>query len=702
MNPVAPATAADAKPILELDGLAVSYFARAGEVPAVTGVSLALKRGESLGLVGESGCGKSTIALAIMRHMSGSGRIVNGTVRFGGRDMGGLDAEELRAIRGAGIAMVFQEPMSALNPSMTIGRQLVEVLTHHGMMAEHEARKRTAEVLADVKLPDVDRVAASYPHQLSGGQLQRVVIAMGLLARPAVLLLDEPTTSLDVTVEAGVIDLIAGLRQRYGTALVYISHNLGLIAQVCDRVAVMYAGEIVEQGPIADVFGRPRHPYTAALLRCIPVPDADKYQRPLAPIRGTVHLPQDRPPGCGFSTRCEHAVPGTCDRAPIPLEPTQDRADGLVRCVRWRELDLREKPLPPAAFERESTEEMLLTANELEKHYPVPGEGWRAVMGGERRWVKANQNLNFRVRRKQTLAIVGESGCGKTTFAKVLMGLESATGGQIVYQGVDLGALPVAKRDARLLRSLQMVFQNPDETLNPSYSVGTQVGRVVRKFGVERDAARVRGRVRQLLEMTRLPAAFRQRLPRQLSGGQKQRVAIARAFAGSPSVVVADEPVSALDVSVRAAITELLIDIQREHGTTLVMISHDLGLVRYIADRVVVMYLGQVMESGTADQVFAPPYHPYTEALLSAVPVADPTIARTRIVLEGEIPSATNPPKGCPFHTRCHRKLGDICVNVKPPEHRTGDGLHRIACHIPLPELERMEPVFRRGRPAAV
>jgi peptide/nickel transport system ATP-binding protein len=683
----------DAAPVLELDTVSVSYFARAGEVPAVIDVSLSLRAGEALGLVGESGCGKSTLASAILRHLGGRGRIVRGRVMFNGRDMATLSAEELRRVRGGGIGMVYQEAMSALNPSMTVGDQLAEVAVYHKDADWAAARKEALAILKDVRLSDPERVMASYPHQLSGGQQQRVVIGMALLANPAVLLLDEPTTALDVTVEAGIVDLVASLRAKSSMAIVFISHNLGLVAQVCDRVAVMYAGEIVEEGTIANVFTRPRHPYTRGLLRCIPLPNVDRQQRLLKPIRGQVSLPHERAAGCFFGPRCDHFRAGVCEPSRIPIEPVDEDARHRVRCVRWRELVHAPEPREPGRAD-DPSDDAAISVVELDKVYKIDDRGiWGIISRAAPREIHANQNLNFRARRHQTLAIVGESGCGKTTFAKVLMGLEAATGGEIRFDGADLADLPIGRRSSTMLRALQMVFQNPDETLNPSYSIGAQISRAVKKLGVETTRGGIARRTRELLELTRLPAAFAARRPRQLSGGQKQRVGIARAFAGSPKVVVADEPVSSLDVSVRAAITELLLDIQRRHGTTLVVISHDLGFVRYIADRIVVMYLGQVMEVGTAEQLFAPPYHPYTEALLSAVPVADPAIVKRRIVLSGELPSALDPPKGCPFHTRCPRKLGRVCEDSKPPDQRLPDG-HRIVCHIPVDELAKVDPVF--------
>ncbi|MBI1778042.1 MAG: ABC transporter ATP-binding protein [Proteobacteria bacterium] len=688
-------------PMLELDRLSVSYMTRRGPAAAVLDVSLSLREGESLGLVGESGCGKSTVALAIMRHYSGKGRLAGGRVLFRGRDMAELSPGELRRIRGSGIAMVYQEPMAALNPSLTIGAQLAEIPVFHRGLGWAAARERALGALADVNLPDPERILGSYPHQLSGGQQQRAVIAMALIGEPQLLILDEPTTGLDVTVEAGVVELIAGLRATHRTGLLYISHNLGLIARVCDRVAVMYSGEIVEEGNIAEVFAKPRHPYTQGLFRCLPEAGADKERRPLKPIRGTVSLPHERPRGCFFAPRCDHFREGLCDDGHVPVTMVDAGSAHAVRCRRWA-------GLPPDAWESMSprssparSDAVALDVRELSKHYAVEEGLFAGFLGGRGRRVRANDRVSFRATRGRTLAIVGESGCGKSTLARVLMGLEAGNGGTLEFAGVDLSCLPIEQRSLELLSALQMVFQNPDETLNPSFTVGRQIGRVIAKLMPGRSRAEIRIETRRLLEQIRLPAEFASRMPRQLSGGQKQRIGIARAFAGNPALVVADEPVSSLDVSVRAAITELLMEVQRASGTTLIVISHDLSLVRYIADRVVVMYLGQVMEAGTTDEVYAPPYHPYTEALLSAVPIPDPRVRQQRVLLEGELPSALDPPKGCPFHTRCPRKLGPVCESEQPKEQVTEAG-HRIACHIPLAELAKVAPVFQVARSPAL
>jgi peptide/nickel transport system ATP-binding protein len=645
--------------------------------------SLSVEPGESFGLVGESGCGKSTLLMAIMGYLGRNGVIPKGRIVLEGRDLVGLPDAELRRVRGPRIAIVYQEPAAALNPSLTIGRQLMEVPLLQAGTNTTDARKQVVRVLADVHLPNPDSVMRRYPHQISGGQKQRVVLAMALLANPALLLLDEPTTGLDVTVAAAVLDLVNELRRKYRTALVYVSHNLGVIAQVCDHIGVMYAGEMVESAPVAGLFASPRHPYTRGLIASLPLAGADKHSAPLIPIPGTVPSPAAERHGCAFAPRCAEARAGQCDTGTIAIQHAAP--DHFVRCVRFAEI-------APPAFAAGSVAdvaepgELVLEAHQLSRIFKVG-----------RFHLVANDELDLAARRGRVLAIVGESGSGKSTFARILAGLDSASGGSLRFRGADIGKVPVRRRDADQIAAIQMVFQNPDGTLNPSHRVGRPLARALRRFGVARGRREIGARVRALLEMVRLQPAVRYSLPRQLSGGQKQRIAIARAFAGNPELLIADEPVSSLDVSVQAAVVNLLLGIQAGSGTTMIFISHDLVLVRYLADEVVVMYLGRVMECGPVRALFSPPYHPYTEALLSAVPLPDPSASRTRIRLEGEIPSPLNPPPGCRFAGRCPRKVGRVCDTVPPPAREAAEG-HLIFCHIPLEELRRVPPVF--GRPA--
>jgi peptide/nickel transport system ATP-binding protein len=685
-------------PILEIENLSISFFTRHFEIPAVMDFSCTVMPGEAMGIVGESGCGKSTVSLGIMRDLSNIGRIVGGRIKFQGRDMGELSDAELRALRGSKIAMIYQEPMASLNPAMKVGKQLMEVPLIHEKVSKQEAYQRSLDMLKAVRLPDPERMMRSYPHQLSGGQQQRIVIAMALLSKPALLLLDEPTTALDVTVEAGIVDLVKDLGKRLGTSMIFVSHNLGLILETCDRITVMYSGEAVETGSVKDVFDRMRHPYTQGLFRSIPLPGADKNERPLIAIPGQLPLPHERPKGCNFGPRCHHFVKGLCDAAEIPMIAVEGHDNHYSRCVRFNEIDWsavpegakkHNEPVKPGAT--------VLRIDDLRKYYRVAAN--EVFGGGEGRVVKANETISFEARESETVAIVGESGCGKSTLAKVLLGLETASGGSVMLGNKEIQSTGVELRDVLTVASIQMVFQNPFDTLNPSHTVGSQIIRTLEKFKIGDSMAARRQKMLELLDLVKLPRAFENRKPRQLSGGQKQRIGVARAFAGNAKVVVADEPVSALDVSVQAAVTELLMDIQRKNKTTMLFISHDLSVVRYIADRVIVMYLGYIVEQGTTDQIFAPPYHPYTEALLSAIPIADTHVVKKHIVLEGDIPSAMNPPPGCPFQTRCrykHLVPDNRCEKELPPVRDLGQG-HRSLCWLSDDVLAKMEPVISFG-----
>ncbi len=682
-------------PILEIDKLSISFFTRLREIPAVMDFSATIQPGEALGLVGESGCGKSTVALGVMQDLGVNGRIVGGSIKFKGEEMNTMSPERLRDIRGSEIAMIYQEPMASLNPAMKISKQLMEVPMIHEGVGKEEAYARALEVVTDVKLPDPKRILDSYPHQLSGGQQQRIVIAMALMSKPSLLILDEPTTALDVTVEAAVVELVKDLGKKYGTSMLFISHNLGLVLETCDRICVMYSGEAVERGSIEDVFDEMQHPYTQALFRSIPLPGADKNARPLVAIPGNFPLPHERPDGCNFGPRCDYFEEGRCNSQVIPMTQVHGNDRHQTRCLRHDEIDWQAPIQLGEQKEKAAPGEVVLKMDNLKKYYEVAANA--LFGGGDKKVVKANETLSFEARESETLAIVGESGCGKSTFAKVLMGLETATEGQIYLDGRDIGNTAIEDRDTKTVSDIQMVFQNPFDTLNPSMTVGRQIMRALEIFGIGANDTERRDRMLQLLDLVKLPRAFADRMPRQLSGGQKQRVGIARAFAGDARIVVADEPVSALDVSVQAAVTDLLMEIQREHKTTLLFISHDLSIVRYLSDRVMVMYLGHVVELGTTDQVFSPPYHPYTEALLSAVPIADTSVQKKHIVLEGDIPSAMNPPSGCPFQTRCGWKdkvAGGLCDKEVPPVRMLAEG-HQVKCHLPDAELANMEPVIK-------
>jgi peptide/nickel transport system ATP-binding protein len=680
-------------PLLEFRDVAIAYATRGGEVPVIPALSFRMDAGEAMGLVGESGCGKSTVALSIVRYLGRAGRLVRGRILFEGRDLTTLDAAELRAVRGRRIAMVYQDPMASLNPVMTVGRQLMEVPMIHEGVGAAAAYDRATEMLREVRLADPAAVMTRYPHQLSGGQQQRIVIAMALIAEPALLVMDEPTTGLDVTVEAAVLDLVRELRRRRRTAILFISHNLGTVVRVCDRIGVMYRGELVEEGSVRQIFTDPRHPYTRGLLDCLPVLGRDKRHAPLVPIPGQLEPALARPPGCGFAARCVHVDRARCTSAPIPLRPRDGARGHRVACVRAAELTpwTRRRPEGTAADAAGTSDPVISTRGLGKLYHPRSG-----LFGAGRAPVRALRDVDVVAGRGQTLAVVGESGCGKSTLAKVLAGIEIATAGHVMLDGAEIGGLGVDRRSRALRRKLQMVFQNPESTLNPSHTVGYAIGRALRRLRDGAPADPSAG-VARLLEIVKLAPELARRKPRQLSGGEKQRVAIARALAGDPDVIVADEPVSALDVSVQATIVNLLAELQAAHGTTLIFISHDLAVVRYLADHVAVMYLGAVVEFGRVASVFAPPYHPYTEALLSAVPVPDPDRQYARILLEGPVPRASEALRGCPFASRCPRKVGAVCDDTPPPVHRLTDD-HRIACHIPAGELATLQTALVEPR----
>jgi peptide/nickel transport system ATP-binding protein len=659
---------------LDVSDLEVVYRVRGIDRPVLRGVTFSIGRGDSYGLVGESGCGKSTAALAIVRYLAGNGRVAGGAISVAGKDVLALGQRGLREYHARTVSMVYQNPGAALNPSLRIGTQVAEAFAVLGA-TKSEAEERSLAALMRVQIADPSSVLARYPHQLSGGMQQRVVIAMALAKDPTLLILDEPTTGLDATVEAEVLDLVKQLQAELDTAVLFISHNLGVISKMCDRVGVLYAGRLVEEGPVETVLQDPRHPYTVGLLRCIPRGGVRKDHGRLDTIPGFLPPLGVEILGCVYADRCALADE-RCRTDEPPFETVvtghasrcwyHERAASLPR------VEVADIELP--AVDRTGTP--LVEIQELTKVFKQRGQD-----------VHALTEVSAAIWPGETLGLVGESGSGKTTLARTLLGIVPPTSGVALLDGSPLPPR-YQKRSQEQLRALQIVFQNPDSALNRRHSVRRILLRSLKKLaGIGGSAAEAR--MQDLVARVRLTERTLTQKPVQLSGGLKQRVAIARAFAGDPRLVVCDEPKSALDVSVQAAILNLLVELQAEKRVAYVFISHDLGVVRYLSDRIAVLYLGRVQELGPADVVFDGPHHPYTEALLSAVPTIDGG-GRDRIRLEGDVPSAASPPTGCVFHTRCPRFLGSICVEQEPPLVEVEDG-HHMRCHIPIEELRVMQ-----------
>ena len=678
MSSGARTAAADA---LRIEHLEVSYRVGRRDRRALSDVSLAIRAGESYGLVGESGCGKSTVAFAAIGYLARNGRVSGGRIWVDGRELGSLSPRELRRVRARSVAMVYQVPGRALNPSIRIGRQMAEVFEVAEGLKGRAALERAALMLSRVQIASPDRVLRNFPHELSGGMQQRVVIAMALSMNPQLLILDEPTTGLDATVEAEVLDLIAGLHAELGNSILFISHNLPVVARVCDRVGVLYAGELIEEGPAASVFEDPRHPYTVGLLRCMPTYGTRKNLGRLETIPGFLPAPGSITGHCVYAERCANAT----ERCRAQVPPAVDLGGRMSRCFYpERAADLPRQQLAAPLAVGTATEEQvrhgarpLLRARNLSKTYQVSGRALAAV-----------REVTLELWPGETLGLVGESGSGKSSLAKLLLGLASPDAGS----EVELCGEPLpARADDRTLeqlKSLQIVFQNPGSALNRSQTVRRLLGRSLRLTRLQGPAREAR--LEELAASVRLTPQHLDEKPGQLSGGLKQRVGIGRAFAGGPRVVVCDEPTSALDVSVQAAILNLLVDLQSHEQVSYIFISHDLNVVHYVSDRIAVLYLGRLMEIGPAQRVFAGPHHPYTEALLSANLSLDQGAAQ-RIRLTGELPNALNLPSGCVFHTRCPRKLGSICEREEPPLAQAGDG-HAIRCHIPAAELAAARP----------
>jgi peptide/nickel transport system ATP-binding protein len=677
-----PEPRSDAPPILAIEALGFAYRIRGEERRVLRGVSLEVRPGDAVGLVGESGCGKSTVALAAIGYPAENGRVTDGRILLDGQDIADLSDAALRRLRSGLVSMVYQDPGKALNPSMRIGRQVGEVFEVAGL-DRAAARREALDALRLVRIADPTSVVDKYPHQLSGGMQQRVCIAMALAAKPRLLILDEPTTGLDATVEADILDLVADMRRRLGMAVLFISHNLAVVRQLCDDVHVLYAGAAVESGPTADVFRSPKHPYSLSLVRCLPRLDQHKSTHRLASIPGFLPAPGAVLPGCVFAPRCPLADDRCRSEAPAPRSFGAQRA----RCHhvdRLPELEQAVTPRPEAAPADGAAPAKLVEVAGLAKTFGDAGRPLRVL-----------SDIAFTLGKGETLGLVGESGSGKTTLAKTLLGITAPDPGSVITISGKTAEAHVERRVFEMVKAVQIVFQNPDSALNRAHSVRQILSRAIARLG----GGPERARLDALTGSVRLTAAQVAARPRQLSGGQKQRVAIARALAGEPELVVCDEPTSALDVSVQAAILNLLADLQAREGVSYLFISHDLKVVRFISDRIAVLYLGRMMEIGASDEVFDGPHHPYTEALLSAAPDIEGGRG-PRIRLEGEVPSALAPPPGCVFQTRCPRKLGPVCETEEPPLSERSPG-HFIRCHLETGALGRRggPPPERRENP---
>ena len=679
------------EPVIQANKLSIEYRIGREWLNVIRDVTLQIDPVQIHGLVGESGSGKSTLGLAMMRFLARNARITEGEILFDEQDLVQLDEQDLSKIWGRLISLVPQNPLDSLNPSLTIGNQMTELTELHLGLSGQDAEERAKKALHNVKIADPTRILERYPHQLSGGMQQRVMIALALSTRPRLLVLDEPTTALDVTTQAVILDLVRELIKTEEAAALYVSHDLGTVAQLCDYVTVLYAGEIMESAPVNDLFAKPLHPYTSGLLASLPSAATGQESR-LSTIEGVAPSLSERPDACVFANRCPVAVDHCFSEKP-PLEKTPDGR--MVRCWRWQEIesgDVIPKNKPRGLFEAAPPKsEYVLKANQVDKRFGEYGLLDR-LTGKKPQFVHAVDAVSLQINGRSTLGLVGESGSGKTTLARAIVALDGADSGQLELMGADV-SLELGERSTEVLRNLRMIFQNPNDALNPYQTVGQAVGRTYRALSDEGLSRKeIKQRVIDLLEAVGLTKEYYSRYPGQLSGGEKQRVAVATAFAANPALIIADEPTSSLDVSVQATILNLLKDLRAREGASYLVISHDLEVISYLADWIVVMYLGEIVEQGNNEQVRNAPMHPYTEALLSAAPVPDPTHKNAEIRLEGDVPSPRNKPTGCPFHTRCPRYIGDICVQEEPPV-RVGKDGHQIRCHHEMETLIELQSI---------
>ncbi|HXF53209.1 MAG TPA: ABC transporter ATP-binding protein [Hyphomicrobiaceae bacterium] len=675
------AAAAGSGPVLSVEDLRVTFVTSHGTVRAVEGISYEVAPGETVAIVGESGSGKSVSALAVMRLLPPArARVQASAIRFCGTDLMQLSDEEMREVRGRDIAMIFQEPMTSLNPVLTIGFQIMEPLIIHMKMSEEAVRARALELLRLVGITDGERRLDQYPHQLSGGMRQRVMIAIALACNPKLIIADEPTTALDVTIQAQILELMKDLSRRLGISLIIITHNLGVVARYADRVNVMYAARIVEQGTADHIFHSPRHPYTIGLMRSVPRLDLPRAAR-LESIEGLPPDLRSPPSGCRFAPRCPYRIEACAGEVAL----TKAGDGHLSACIRAGAIASGalliepRKPLAEGGARDFAADKPLLTVEGLTKHFKVtvarPG-----LFASRAATVKAVEDVSFSIAPGETLGLVGESGCGKTTVGRVVLKLDEPTAGTIRFGTADITRKSYGEL-RELRRKIQVIFQDPFSSLNPRMTVGQIIGEPLSVYRLASDKRAVRRRVDELLDQVGLFPYHAERYPHELSGGQRQRVGIARALALEPTFIVCDEPVSALDVSIQGQIINLLEDLQARLGLSYLFIAHDLAVVRHISHRVAVMYLGRIMELADRDTLYAKPLHPYTKALLDAAPIPDPRVERARAprALKGEIPSPLTPPSGCVFHTRCPI-AGEECRAHVPAIRKLASG-HFAACH---------------------
>jgi peptide/nickel transport system ATP-binding protein len=675
--------------LLDVRNLHVRFNTPEGVLDAVRDLSYTIARGEALGLVGESGTGKSVGALTLLGLLPPNAQVVSGSARFDNEELIGRDEIEMRSIRGKRIGIVFQDPLSSLNPVLRIGHQITEALQKHLHLSQSAARRRAVELLHMVGIADPSRRFEDYPHQLSGGMQQRVMIAIALSCEPTLLIADEPTTALDVTTQAQILDLLRKLRADLRMSVLLITHNLGVVAGLTDRIAIMYAGRIVEAGPTAQVLQSPRHPYTIGLLRSIARLDRNRNAKLVAIEGAPPRL--DRPlEGCPFTPRCAYAVE-RCAVDDPPLAEVEDKQ--ATACWVNPRMDIRAATEATRANGRKSKDEKpFLEVDNLRVWFPISG-----LLGRRTGWIRAVDGVSLEIKKGETLGLVGESGCGKTTVARTIVRIEDPVSGTVRLDGENLVGIH-GRELRRQRRRFQMIFQNPYSSLNPRQTVSEIVAEPLVVHGIG-NAASQRKEVGRLLELVGLDNVYARRYPREFSGGQRQRIGIARALATQPSLLVCDEPISALDVSIQAQVVNLLKRLQEELGLTYLFVAHDLAVVRHIADRVAVMYLGGIVEEASSDELYANPLHPYTISLISAVPVPDAAVERSRkrIILVGDVPSAANPPTGCRFHPRCwlREALGrpERCTTQIPDlQTRIGSAsLHSAACHF-IDEVGRHKP----------